>query len=340
MIKISIIIAVYNVEKYLRECLDSVVNQTFKDIEIICVNDGSQDNCLKILKEYQLKDNRIKIIDQENKGLGATRANAIEKATGKYIMIVDSDDVLELDACESAYNQIEQNGNDLVLFDYTIYNEDLTKIIDKQNHFRPFMDVINNPHIKLSEVKKNFFQSAYSWKQIYNHQFLLDNNIKFTNLRLCEDTPFVFIAYSLSKDISILNKSLYKYRIRKSSLSFSADNWQDVVKARKYVAEYLINKKLFEPYLIYYTEQSCLILSFWYERLISIDPSIKKPFKKEILKYMDSLKEYQNKRTVFECFIYKYSLQGIFHKIIYPILKYLIIKPYRNLKLHFRVRNN
>ena len=327
MPKISIIIAVYNVEKYLRECLDSIINQTFKDIEIICVNDGSTDNCLEIIKEYQTKDQRIIIINQNNLGLGLARANAMKKACGKYIMIVDSDDILELNACELAYNQIEQNGNELVIFDYTTYNEDLTKIIDNKNHLIIFKDVIKNPHIKLSKIKKNFFQSAYAWKQIYNRQFLIDNEIEFQNFRFCEDTPFVFISYILSDDISILNKSLYKYRVRKSSLSFSANNWQDAIESRKYVATYIINKNLINPYLYYYTEQSCHILQFWYRRITSTDSSIKKTFKKEIIRYMDSLKKYQNIKTAFECFTYKYSLNWIYYKIRFLIAIFCNIFP-------------
>ena len=89
MPKISLIIAVYNVERYLRECLDSVVNQTLKDIEIICVNDGSTDNSLNILKEYAKKDERIKIITQENQGLACSRNNALKIATGEYVLCVD-----------------------------------------------------------------------------------------------------------------------------------------------------------------------------------------------------------------------------------------------------------
>ena len=116
MPKVSVIIPVYNVEKYLHQCLDSVANQTLKDIEIICVNDCSKDNSLDILNEYAKKDSRIKIINfEENKGPGVARNAALDIAQGEYIMFLDPDDWYELNACETAYNQIVENNNDIVV---------------------------------------------------------------------------------------------------------------------------------------------------------------------------------------------------------------------------------
>ena len=92
MVTLSVIVPVYNTEKYLRECLDSVINQTLKDIEIICINDGSTDRSLDILKEYALKDNRIKIIDKKNEGVAAARNDGIRIANGEFVCFMDSDD--------------------------------------------------------------------------------------------------------------------------------------------------------------------------------------------------------------------------------------------------------
>ena len=102
-VKISIIIPVYNVEKYLHECLDSIINQTFTDIEIICVDDGSTDKSSEILEEYEQKDKRFTVISQPNKGVSAARNRGMQQAKGKYIMFVDSDDWLAHNACEQAY---------------------------------------------------------------------------------------------------------------------------------------------------------------------------------------------------------------------------------------------
>ena len=104
MVKVSVIIPVYNVEQYLKECLDSVINQTLKDIEIICINDGSTDGSLKILEKYESLDDRIVVFSQENSGLSATRNKGMQLSSGEYVYFMDSDDYLELNALEELYN--------------------------------------------------------------------------------------------------------------------------------------------------------------------------------------------------------------------------------------------
>ena len=113
MVKVSVVIPVYNVEGYLEECLDSVINQTLEDIEIICINDGSTDNSLEILEEYAKKDNRIKILNQENQGISATRNNGLKICKGKYICFLDSDDYLELNALMETYDISEKYSLDI-----------------------------------------------------------------------------------------------------------------------------------------------------------------------------------------------------------------------------------
>lgn len=114
MLKISVIIPVYNVAKYLSECLDSVLAQTFSDIEIICINDGSIDNSLQILEEYQRKDNRIKVITQKNQGVVVARNNAIKQASGEFIYILDSDDIIDKTTLEKSYNAIMAGKGDII----------------------------------------------------------------------------------------------------------------------------------------------------------------------------------------------------------------------------------
>ena len=116
---ISIIIPVYNVEKYLRRCLESLINQSLSKIEIICVNDGSKDNSLKILKEYALKDERIIVVDQQNQGVSIARNNALKYVRGEFYMFVDSDDWLDRETCEITYNYATLNHADCLMFSYT-----------------------------------------------------------------------------------------------------------------------------------------------------------------------------------------------------------------------------
>ncbi len=116
-LKVSLIIPVYNTEKYLRQCLDSVISQTFKEFECICINDGSTDNSLPILQEYINKDIRFKLIDKKNEGVSVARNTGIQNATGKYIVFIDSDDWITKDYIEVLYNTIEKYDCDLVSSD-------------------------------------------------------------------------------------------------------------------------------------------------------------------------------------------------------------------------------
>ena len=122
MPKVSVIIPVYNVEKYLVECLNSVTNQTLKDIEIICVNDGSTDNSADILDNYAQKDSRIIVIHKENEGVSVARNLGIDKSTGEYLMFVDSDDILTLTACQKAYDTVTKDNSDMLIYGYSILN--------------------------------------------------------------------------------------------------------------------------------------------------------------------------------------------------------------------------
>ena len=114
--KVSVILPVYNVEKYLKQCMDSIVNQTLKDIEIICVDDGSTDASLSILKEYEKEDDRVKVICQQNAGAGAARNNGLSIATGEYLSFLDSDDFFSLDMLEKSYAEAKKEDADLIVF--------------------------------------------------------------------------------------------------------------------------------------------------------------------------------------------------------------------------------
>lgn len=153
--EISVIIPIYNGEKYLKECLDSVINQTFKDIEIICVNDGSTDDTSKILNFYSKKDNRIIIINQPNSGAGAARNNALKIATGKYLSILDADDIFETNMLEIAYHKAEKFKADITVYSCDVFSKNSTTFCDWGINrkllpsFEPFC---------ISDVKKDVFR--------------------------------------------------------------------------------------------------------------------------------------------------------------------------------------
>lgn len=206
MVKVSIIVPVYNVEKYLEKCLESLIDQTLKDIEIICVNDGSTDNSLGILKNFANKDSRIKIIDKQNEGVSVARNTGIEVATGQYLMFVDSDDYLIENACEKALNTIEQEDSDICIFGhYDLVNEN--KIISHKTN-----DLMK---IKDLKIKENLVEhSIYIWDKIYRTEFIKSNHIKFPlGLKTAEDVIFCLLCLFNDAKYSTLAKPLYVYRI-------------------------------------------------------------------------------------------------------------------------------
>lgn len=208
MLKVTVIIPVYNTEKYLKKCLDSVCNQTLKDIEIICVNDCSTDNSLEILEEYARFDNRIKIINfKENKGVAIARNLAIEQAKGEYIGFVDSDDFVAADFFEKLYNRAKKTNSDIVMGNILE--------IDKNNKKYDVYSFIRN---KIKQNKLNFngnFSTA-----IYKNQLLKDYKIKFTeNLAYGEDRLLPLQAAYYSKNFQIVEDTYYYYFRRENSAS-------------------------------------------------------------------------------------------------------------------------
>ena len=176
MAKVSIIIPVYNVEEYIHQALDSVVNQTLKDIEIICVNDCTSDKSFEIVKEYACKDTRFNLLEMPfNQGQGVARNKAIETASANYIMFLDPDDWLELDACAKAYKQISENNNDFVFFNLYKYSQvDNTKTL---SNILAYLEPVKNiSNLDLKTVNADWFRTCWSCRAIYSKDFLNRNN--------------------------------------------------------------------------------------------------------------------------------------------------------------------
>ena len=214
--KVSIIIPVYNVEKYLRQCLDSVVNQTYKDIEIIIVNDCSPDNSLQIIKEYQQKDDRIVLLDlKQNVGLGFARNAGMKVARGKYITFIDSDDWVTKDYVEVLYNTIEKYQYDVISPDFYEY-DDITQKVYESKHPKNFYDInISSINIKQKLLCCEYIHYA---RKIYNLQFLKDNDITF-KINKFEDTLFIWEIILKTKKFMFVDDKIYYYRVnRKGSL--------------------------------------------------------------------------------------------------------------------------
>ncbi|MEG1886909.1 MAG: glycosyltransferase family 2 protein [Oscillospiraceae bacterium] len=220
---ISIIVPVYNVEKYLKKCLDSLVGQTMKEIEIICVNDGGPDNSLEILNEYAKNDERIIVIDKKNEGVSAARNSALKIAEGEYIMFVDSDDWIDEAMCEEMLKAIKQDDADAVMCSYIKEFSDHSV----ENH------VFSNEYIVWNEadVKKNFHRRLFGmiseelnrpqdgdiivsvWMQLFKVDICRE--IEFVDLKKIgtfEDGLFQIQAYNNCRKFVYIDKPFYHYR--------------------------------------------------------------------------------------------------------------------------------
>ena len=187
-------------DKYLQDALNSAVNQTYKNIEIICIDDCSTDNSLKILNEYAAKDKRIKVFHLEkNRGTGFARNYGLQKAKGTYIMFLDPDDYYEHNTCETALNQISKYKNDFVMFNNYIYYE-LTNEKKLQNRIHIIDASISDRNNITAEQAPECLIRVYSiWNKIFRKKFLEKNNITFTETTSGEDQPFAILCFLKAK---------------------------------------------------------------------------------------------------------------------------------------------
>lgn len=212
MPKVSIIVPVYNVEKYLERSLNSLINQTLKDIEIICVNDGSKDNSLKILEEYSKKDNRIIVINQENAGLSVARNSGMKIAKGQYIGFVDSDDWVDLDFYEKLYNTAIAKDADIAVADFV--REHPNKKPKRLNLKEE--KVYETPEDKLLVCKVH--REGCVWNKIYRSEFLKSINLEFVAGMFYEDRDFTIRSLYFSKKPVTVPNTYYRYFVNPKSI--------------------------------------------------------------------------------------------------------------------------
>ena len=296
-IKVSVILPVFNVEQYLKECLESVVNQTLKDIEIICINDGSTDNSLEILNEYAQKDGRFIILSQENQGQGVARNKGVELAKGKYIQFVDPDDWIEPNMLETLYNFAEEHNSQVVKFNYSEYNDYSGKY--KQNNFvkqiqKEYNYNLNEtPHYTWRLFKKGCLTNLdlHSWAYFYLTSFIISNEIKFAPSKHGEDHLFTDGAFLLANKIDYLNKYLYFYRVRNgSSVQIKSDINFCVFNNISLLKEFLINNNLFDELQDEFVSYAKTVVTWHYHKIP--DKDIKR-YEDMCLQYYSSEKEFK-----------------------------------------------
>lgn len=212
MNKISIIIPVFNTEKYIEKCIDSLINQTLKEIEIIVLNDGSTDSCNDRLKKYD--DSRIVYINKDNEGISITRNKGIDLATGEFITFVDSDDYIDITFCEKMYYKAKKDNCDVVICDY--YNKEDNLYIKKEIFDFKDTKLKDNPSI-INEINLG------PCNKIYKSTLILDNNIKFPENTKYEDAPFVVSALSNAAKIGKVNEPLSYFNVHLGSQTTTRD---------------------------------------------------------------------------------------------------------------------
>lgn len=259
-LKISCIIPLYNDEKYIERCIKSLINQTFYNIEIIIINDGSTDDSEKICKKIQQKDKRVKLISTTNKGVCCARNTGIKNFTGDYAIFVDSDDFLELNAIESFCDVIEEQEPDLIVYDYK-------RVFENGKYKDVFSNTGKVTCFTGKEVSKLYLKkdpkfSMVLWRRVYKKSLL--KTIEFEENVLPEDFATAFYIYSMSKKVCHLEKSFYNYFIKNDGLSFQ-NTLQDQKNLYKIIKKLTIDEKKY-----FNEEMDLCINNIYFKYLLTI----------------------------------------------------------------------
>lgn len=284
MPRLSIIVPIYNVEKYLSRCIESILNQTFKDFELILVNDGSTDNCKEICEKYKRMDSRIIVANKKNGGLSSARNLGIDISKGDYIGFVDSDDFIDVHMYEILLNTINSYDSDIVICDYYKVNEYDIKKYEKMKSNNKDIKIENINNIDAIErIITRDIKIVVAWNKIYKRS--LFDNLRYKEGVICEDEFLAHRIFYKCNKVSIINQKLYYYIQRKGSIinsPFSPKDF-DKIYAIKDRVDFLNEKKITN--LIDKAEKSFIDYFVWnyfvgYQRLENIEYELKR-LKKE-----------------------------------------------------------
>lgn len=234
MIGVSVIVPVYNAEKYLEKCMNTICNQTLKEIEIICVNDGSTDGSLLILNQYAERDSRIQVFSQKNQYAGTARNHGMEHAQGKYLAFLDADDYYEPDMLEKMYNKAEKENSDVVICRYVRDCEDTgnTELPDWQFIDSFFGEEVPKDRFSGGQLKyAGIFQvtNGWAWDKLFRTDFVRKSGYVFPEFRSSEDGFFVYMLVTRAERISYMDEVLLTHRVNvvNSLSSTKEQDWQN-----------------------------------------------------------------------------------------------------------------
>lgn len=302
-IKLSIIVPVYNTEPYLCECLDSIINQTIENTEIICVNDGSTDNSLEILERYAKMDSRIKIFTIENSGSSIARNYGMSHAKGEYVGFVDSDDYIDLEMFEKLYAKSKAKNLDICMCKISTF-EDGTDIVNDNVWYFALNDFNNlKEDVFTHKDTKEFICgiAVTPFNKIYKRSFIEKNNIEFPKNIIFEDEVFFYDCYLRAKRVSIVKENLYYYRRnREGSIVEQTDDkdFSDMVKIFKLIRDIFIETDNYEEYKTILSNHF-ISVEIWRYGLTSqkYRESFFKELKEDTSKVCEDKKVYENLST-------------------------------------------
>lgn len=300
MVKISVVIPVYNTQNYLNECIDSVLNQSFKDFEIICINDGSTDNSLSILSDYEVSDERIKVISQQNRGLGASRNEGLKLAQGEYVLFLDSDDYLTPDALEKLYNQAYANDLDLILFKIANFNYKTLKESHSDYFDMKFLkEIVNEDIFNWMIVKDCIFDiSVTATSKLFKRSLI--SNIEFPEDLLFEDNLFFTKVIFNAKHVYFLDEYLYYRRIRPDSITNSYHSkFSDCIIIYDEIIEYMKSIGKYDDFSNQIFDKKCFD---FFHRFKLVDDEYKQDFFDKIKSsFSSSKRELESDGTLNTC---------------------------------------
>lgn len=305
-VKVSVIIPAYNVEKYLEECLVSIINQTLKDIEIIIINDGSTDKTLDVIELYKKKDDRIIVFDKENEGQSVARNIGLSLSRGEYIYFMDSDDYIEKDTLELCYKKSIDEDLDFVLFDSDVFFE--TKELEKkyQNYKKNREKKLSNQILVGTEVLKKLYKTKKYGASVcvtfIKKKYLDKNNLKFYPKIIHEDELFTFLLFYKAKKVNYIEKKFFKRRLRDNS-TMTQKKSEKNTKGYLVVAEELCKLKSTEEYenkKILINKMLEIVVGGAISTLVYLDKNTKKYYSQKIKKeYKDYINLFNKSRLSF-----------------------------------------
>lgn len=268
-IDVSVVVPVYNCEKYINKCTDSLLKQTLKNVELIFVDDGSMDRSVSILREYQKGDARIQIIQQKNQGAGTARNSGLMAARGKYIVFLDADDFFESQLLEEAFSCAEKNQAEVVLYDSYVFDEQTGK---RRKWLTPNMPV--SPFSN-EDLGPGLFSAgkAVPWNKLVLRQFLIDNRIIFQEIRKSNDLYYSLLCVSLAKRLAFIPKCLVNYRVgNPNSLQGNINTGMECgIISRMALKRELVKRNLFQGNIKEAFYRCCSDLSIYCNRITNID---------------------------------------------------------------------